>query len=317
MIDYLLEFRGLLMKMPKLALPMSKCENSDYNVFIYRSKNCYLCRGSSYLKNCFHCDIGTNGKNSSDCTHCNDFEWCYSCVDSKNIYNCNFCSDCRDCHDCFFSTDLLSCENCFGCVGLRHAKFHIFNKPYSEKEYHEQVAKLLKKQQREIEETVEQIAKSMPRIGVRGTNNENCTGDHLNNCKNCLWSFSAVESEDCIYVYDEIFRDRDCVDITHVHNSELCYDCVSVDAAYNCNFCFWLEHSRDCEFGYNLIRCENCFMSTYLRGKKFYILNEPYSETDYLKKTSEIKSWLREKNLYGQNLIYLALKGTPEINQYL
>ncbi|MGC9603304.1 MAG: hypothetical protein ABSF47_02440 [Minisyncoccia bacterium] len=38
-------------------------------------------------------------------------------------------------HDVEYSYDVRSCEYCFGCAALRHARFCIFNRQYSEKEY--------------------------------------------------------------------------------------------------------------------------------------------------------------------------------------
>lgn len=315
-MDYLQQFRALLLKTQKLALPISKCENCDYNVFLYASKNCYMCRGASHLEDCFYCDVSLNGKTSADSSFCKNFELCYSCVDSVNLYNCNFCYDCRDCRDCDFCLECASCSNCFGCSGLRHKEFYIFNKPYSKEAYSANIEKLKTLPHEEIEKKFHQEMLLIPRIAVRGSNNENSTGDHLNNCKNCQWCFGAAECEECIYIYEEMLRCRDCADLTHTHNAELCYDCLTVDNAYNCNCSFWLENCRDCEFGYCLHRCSDCFMSTYLQGKKFYILNEPYSESDYRKKVLEIRGWLLEKKLYGQNLIYLALKDTTEITQF-
>ncbi len=305
------------MSQPKLALPMSKCENCPYNLFLYSSKNCYMCRGSSYLEDSFYCDVALQAKNSADSSSCKNIELCYGCLDSANLYNCDSCQDCRDCRDCTLCFECASCTDCFGCVGLRHKKFHILNEPYAPEAYAKKIQELQKKPWQENVNEFQRLKETLPHISMRGHSNENVTGDHASNCKNCHWCFGAAECEDCVYMQDEVYRCKDSVDITHSHGAELGYDLVSTDAAYNCSSCFWLEHCRDCTYSYNLISCSNCFMSAYLREKKFYILNEPYSESAYFEKVAEIKHWLKSKNLYGQNLIYLALKDTPEISYNL
>lgn len=45
------------------------------------------------------------------------------CMAGGQVIDCEYCSFCVD------------CENCFGCVGLKHKKFCLFNKQYSEEEY--------------------------------------------------------------------------------------------------------------------------------------------------------------------------------------
>ena len=38
----------------------------------------------------------------------------------------------------------IGCSDCFGCVGLRNKKYHILNKPYSEGDYRELKAQIIK-----------------------------------------------------------------------------------------------------------------------------------------------------------------------------
>ncbi|MFH1315150.1 MAG: hypothetical protein ABIH67_02015 [Candidatus Uhrbacteria bacterium] len=48
---------------------------------------------------------------------------------------CRFCNFANYCQNCEYCTECHNCDNCFGCIGLRHKKFHILNKEYSEDEY--------------------------------------------------------------------------------------------------------------------------------------------------------------------------------------
>ena len=64
---------------------------------------------------------------SSDCYQClgmdNSSQIKFALSVNANGFNCEYCDSC------------FNCEHCFGCVGLRHKKFCILNKQYTEEEY--------------------------------------------------------------------------------------------------------------------------------------------------------------------------------------
>ncbi|MFH1405329.1 MAG: hypothetical protein ABIH21_04515 [Patescibacteria group bacterium] len=60
---------------------------------------------------------------------------CYYCSDASSSSNCRFCYLVSRSQDLEYCTECFDCENCFGCVGLKHKKFHILNKEYSEQDY--------------------------------------------------------------------------------------------------------------------------------------------------------------------------------------
>ena len=55
--------------------------------------------------------------------------------DNASSFRCKYSYLVGHCQNVEYSTDCFNCENCFGCVGLRHMKFCILNKQYSEEEY--------------------------------------------------------------------------------------------------------------------------------------------------------------------------------------
>ena len=67
-----------------------------------------------------------------------------SMASSFKTYKNFFCYITLESRECEYSLILKNCSNCFGCVGLTNAKFCIFNKQYSEKEYFEIVDKIKK-----------------------------------------------------------------------------------------------------------------------------------------------------------------------------
>jgi hypothetical protein len=62
-------------------------------------------------------------------------ERCYSDMDSLPGSECRMTIWCCSCIDMEYSTLCTNCEHCFGCVGLRHKKFCILDKQYTEEEY--------------------------------------------------------------------------------------------------------------------------------------------------------------------------------------
>ena len=105
------------------------CVNSHECYWQNKSVDCFRCRYGVQNNGCFYtsgqgmeissymCTGGMYGKN----------KFCMSCARGTGLEYCSFCSE---------------CENCFGCFGLKHARFHIFNAPYSEEEYWQELDRL-------------------------------------------------------------------------------------------------------------------------------------------------------------------------------
>jgi len=107
----------------KLSFDTKDAENVAYGIRQFKCKDCYDCQGSSINSELIY----------------------ESNAASDNSYKDYFCYitilGCRECEYCLL---LRNCLNCFWCVGLINAKFCIFNKQYSEKEYFIMVEKIKK-----------------------------------------------------------------------------------------------------------------------------------------------------------------------------
>jgi len=75
---------------------------------------------------------------------CRDIMWsfypkgserCYGCKDTIHSSEATICIACDHCIDIKYSESLIHCEHCFGCIGLKHKRFCLFNKQYTEEEY--------------------------------------------------------------------------------------------------------------------------------------------------------------------------------------
>lgn len=120
------------------------CENivGDH---LYDSKNCINCFNGFSSEDCYDSASLDRSKDIYGCYSAGwpDCESVYTSLvtrGSKSIYFCNYT---------WFSNNLWycdsnnSCENCFGCIGLRHKKYCILNKQYSEDEYKNLMPKII------------------------------------------------------------------------------------------------------------------------------------------------------------------------------
>ncbi|HBR80904.1 MAG: hypothetical protein UW63_C0022G0002 [Candidatus Uhrbacteria bacterium GW2011_GWF2_44_350] len=100
------------------------------------ARECYNVRGGSRDIDHVTWCLGTPSENCAYCGGATGSTDCYYSVGVTNchraFFNMNIVTDSRDLEYC---TRCFSCENCFGCVGLRHKKFCVLNKQYTEEEY--------------------------------------------------------------------------------------------------------------------------------------------------------------------------------------
>lgn len=132
-----------------------------------------------------------------------------------------------------------------------------------------------------------ELLRDVPRLSIvnrQSLNSDYC--NYSNSNKNCYLCFGGHENESCGYCWYN-WKDKDCFDCLSVIKSELTYGSNYGNGLYKCAF---LEYSFDCVeswFGYNLVGCQNCFLSTNLRHKQYYFMNQPYSKEEYQSKIAE------------------------------
>jgi hypothetical protein len=130
----LVDLEKLRYTLPQPSMRVTRKSENSFGDYIIDSKNCYFgfyaaqCQDSAYL---------FDSQSSRDCFDgflLHECELCYECTNLGHSYNCSFVNGdfLRDCHFC---TNCYNSQNLFGCVNLRHAKFCILNKQYTEKDY--------------------------------------------------------------------------------------------------------------------------------------------------------------------------------------
>jgi hypothetical protein len=294
------QYAELVREVPKSALINYAVENCDYNNYVNESKSCHLCFGSGYMEDCMYMDWCYHGKDTLDCSFNVNFELGYMNVDCSDVYNSKYCQDCHNVSDCHYSFDLKNCKNCFGCVGLRSKEYHIFNKPYPEKQYFEMLEKLkYSKHTENILEELKKLKLKHPHQYARVINSENCTGDYLQNSKNAQYCFEGVNLEDCKYMFDA-FVGKDCMDQNRTGETEFSY--FNGGGGYYRNVLFsavncdlkWALYCYECMYSKNAFGCSG------LNHNEYVILNKQYTPDEFNKLVPRIIGHMKETGEWGR-----------------
>lgn len=302
--DFLSKFAHLKNTSPHLFSASRDNENSLYTGSLAYSKNAYYVILGGWVEDCYYGEYLIKCKDCVDSTKVTESELCYECTDCHKCYNSNFLLNCDNTRDSEYSYGLQSCENCFLSSNKKHKKFVFKNEQCKDEESYKEAIKTYK-----TETTQEQrykdfldLSGSSVRVNLKLIQTENCIGNDITNSKDVYEGFDLVNAEDFMYC-DEGGYGKDCCDCG-VITGELNYECYGVTKdSYNNNFCSELTTCLNCEFcvvGYNL---KDCFGCAYLKGKQYYILNEPYSKEEYEETTKDLKKQMKEANLYNFDLI--------------
>ncbi len=118
--------------------------------------------------------------------------------------------------------------------------------------------------------------------------------------KNCDYSNSLAYSKNCtlaiwadycenVYHSSILNEAKDTSDSLRVFHAELCYECIGANKSYRIFYSQECDSCNDVWFSRNCYSCTNCVGCVNLRGKSYYIFNEPYTKEEYAKKLSELK----------------------------
>ena len=130
------QFGELIKNVPTIGLLNSNNEWCEYNNYISWCKNCYL-SSAVYLwaEDVFYSSWIFHSKDIFDCKNISDCNICYQSLHLKWCFNCFYLANSSNSKNCYFSRHLIWCNDCIFCTNLTNKQYHIFNKPYSKKEY--------------------------------------------------------------------------------------------------------------------------------------------------------------------------------------
>ena len=244
---------------------------------------------SAYCNASFHCRECFDSTSITECERSYELFW------SMNCYRTHFSTQCNDCTNVLFSKNCKGCVDCFGCVNLRNKSHHIFNVPYSKKEYEEKV-KLFSLQTwsgcQDVKKKSHEFWLKAPVKYIQGTNNSNVLGEYISHSRNIYMGYLVYEGDNLRYCQNHtVPGSKDSMDISVWGSpNELCYENTTCGYGLsNSKFCVecWPENSNlaYCMFMKNSSDCFGCFG---LINKKYCIFNKQYSETVYYELVKKI-----------------------------
>jgi len=288
------QFKELKLSVPRSHNLNVNSVNCDYCALVVDCKNCYLCSGNR-SEDCAY-SVGGLCKNCFDSFWLLKSERCYENSFSNQNYNVHFSQYSDNCIDSSFLYDCRNCQNCFGCVNLRHKKYHIFNKPYSKKDYQEEIKKYYIGDYSNLEKVKKQFEKfklKFPRKYARIYNSQNVSGNDIRDAKNCHYCFFIISrAEDSKYIWSGGENLKDSYDVFDGGtNAELIYESATV--GMNLQKVYFSVNIIDNV--YDIQYSDTCFSSSSLFGciglkhKKYCILNKQYTKQEYNKLVPKIK----------------------------
>lgn len=302
------QFNELEKSIPHFALfqdnTSENCEYVNHGSF---NKNCYLMLGA-WCEEVYYSNSTLKLKSSMDCLKCIGGELLYECVDCTGCYNLAFSQDCNECTDSYFLKDCRNSKDCFCSVGLRNARFVFQNQQLSEDEYKQKMKEVQFNNEhiRYWENLRDEISLTIPKKYIHGLNNEDVTGDYLDNCKNLKECFDCMGIQDSAYCYLSAMQTHHNYDSCYAGiGTELCYEINGAETFNRCKFVYYgnnlydVEYSKYCQSSNNLFGCIG------LRHKQYFILNKQYSKDEYEQLMAKIIAQMTEQGEYGE---YFAIK---------
>ena len=297
------QYDVLAKKVPRFATFNLQCENAKYSNFAWMSKNCYLVFGCVRDEDCLYGHIVWDSKDCVENLYVFRCEWCSNCVDCVDCYDVHFSTECANCNESYFLHDCRGCTNCFGCTNLRNKQFYFMNEACSKDKYFEKLKKVQPFSTKTINDGkiwIEKLKKEQcifpPFFGVK---NEDVSGDHIYESKNCQGCFDTKQCEDSKYLYTA-HGENNCHDISFTGAyASFCYECLTIGNTENLIFSHGINECSNlayCEFCYN---SHDLFGCNGLRNAQYCIFNKQYSKEEYFKLRKKIIKHMEKTGEWG------------------
>jgi len=277
------QYREVQLNTPRLGLIILDNQNSPYVSQCWHLKNCYLCVDAGYCEDSYYCYSIYHSSNSVDVTRGEKLELCYECIACSNCYQGIFLQDCHNCHESYFSYDCQGCKKILFCSNLRNQEYMIANQKVSPEEFERRLKELKLTSHINVQKAKEKFLEVKSQAIHKAHHNincENCSGDYLEECKNCHNCFEGFQAEDCLNVTRIDHKAKDVMDCDHVSELELGYNGVSMAGYHNmcCYNAVYSDHLYYCDIVFN---SKNCFGCSSLNKKEYCILNKQYTKEEY------------------------------------
>jgi len=304
------QFHELFRKVPQLTLNNQKSENSEYTNQAQFNKNCYMCFSTSNNENCMYGMWFQNSKDSLDCQYLEKSELCYEVLNGKNCYGCKYCQDIENCRECYFCSSCVDCKNCFGSVDLHGKEFCFYNEQLSRDEYLMKLgSQNLNKRSliEEIKKKVNEHRLKFPHKFYRGKNNENSSGDYIQNNKNAEICFNARTNENLKFSQDA-WEARNCIDLTETLDNDFCMEIEGCGWGNNQILSSKIVETSNVYYSSHIYYSHDIFGCVGLRNASYCIFNKQYTKEEYEKLVAKIIEHMQKTGEWGE---WFPIKYSP------
>ncbi|MBT4384586.1 hypothetical protein HOD30_02460 [Candidatus Peregrinibacteria bacterium] len=297
------QFNELLLDVPRRAMHQDGTnENADYVTFGMNNKNAYLAFACFYCEDIYYSEWTGFSKDCMDLLISMKCELSYELVDCVDCYQCAYSTNSKNCHSSYLLDDCRNCSNCIACKNLRNKEYHIYNRPVSKEEFEKFKSEMLNGGLEEEKKRFNEWKLKMPNVCSRMTNAENCSGEYIENAKNCHNCFDLVlGSEDLKHVYFGGWKGKDMMDCSFAgKDSQLLYEIHATTNANNCAFSSFLRGGSDVFYSESMYSSTYCFGCTSLNHKNYCILNKQYTREEYEALVPKIIEHMKSTGEWGE-----------------
>ena len=287
-IDFFTQYEKLRRVIPLLCLEQSGnnsggCEYANYT---YGSKNIYLSHNVAKSENVYYSVfVNRDNKMCFDSLSFREDELCYEVVDSNHNYDCSYLTKSDLCISSKFLFNCANCQNCFMSSNQRNKNYIFRNKKLSKDEYNKAIIKENLNSYNTWKKLIDEYEKLSKNTIVRFSkmvNSVGCTGNIIENCKNCLHSFYVWGSENIRYVTYSVNALKDSYDMLDSGRGERMYESIcSGRGNYEIGFSSRTFGTTYSYYSEGCIDCKNCFGCIGLKKKQYCILNKQYTKEEY------------------------------------
>ncbi|MFA6273712.1 MAG: hypothetical protein WC662_00950 [Candidatus Paceibacterota bacterium] len=307
-IDFFTQYENFRRNVPLLCMEQSgnNSEGCEYANYTYGSKNIYLSHNVAKSEDVYYSVfVNRDNRMCFDSLSFREDELCYEVVDSNHNYHSAFLTRSDSCIDSMFLFNCVNCQNCFMSSNQRNQNYVFRNKKLSKSEYEEAIKKenlasfsSLKKLTAEYD----QLMKNTVVVFAKLTNAVNCTGDIIENSKNCLSSFYIWGSENIKYVTYSVNSVKDSYDVLDSGRGERMYESIcSGRGNYEVAFSSRTFGSIQVYYCEGCIDLKDSFGCIGLRKKQYCIFNKQYEKEEYLTLVEKIKKHMDEVPYIDKN----------------
>ena len=304
---FLEQYKALQDMVPRLGLFNINSVNSEYNNYSLDNKDCYMNFRVVESERCYYNYYLLQSRDSANSIYLHKSELVYGSFNARNCYNSHFLVDCENSVDCAYSYDLRNCSNCLFSYNLRNKQYHVRNKPVSSEGFKRIWKEFINGSRIKTKAAKETLWDIYAKKAIHRYNkiikSTNSRGTDLTNCKNVFEVYNGTSSENVRYG-DDVETTRDSMDVKGPMNSELAYECCSIDNGcariYFSDFC--QRGCLDTNYSSFCVNSQNLFGCIGIRNGKYCILNKQYSPKDYEELRKKLVVKMQERGEFGENI---------------